>query len=235
MSRSKATNKPNPAKPDARAAAALLNAALTSAYDDLQSARAERSEALRDVVNDPTGTAARVGKADARIKEAEARIATLNDALAQAQAEASAAYAAGRRAAAAADCAKVIELANERVEIAKEIDAALAAARAAVERYAENGRAGDAAARRALESVHGGDMPRMLDAMVVVLPKAGGTGEHVAVALGHHVRALATLLNVPSIENHVSVSHYLPKGPATLQAAAQFDVDALTARFGGAR
>ena len=67
MSRSKATNKPNPAKPDARAAAALLNAALTSAYDDLQSARAERSEALRDVVNDPTGAAGRVGKADARI------------------------------------------------------------------------------------------------------------------------------------------------------------------------
>jgi hypothetical protein len=211
----------------------LLDQVLQSALDQLATARRQRADAVRAVVDDPEGAAQRVQDLDATITQTEARIRTLNDAIAQREEQAIAAQAKARLDASAADRAAIVRVAQERVGLAQAVDDALTAARAALSRYAQAGHACSAFMARSLTELHAGDLLRIDDAMRIDAQRASGAGPDAAASIAYRIRGLIAAFG-PSAHLH----RFVPADPVletamTLAATARADAEWLAHRFGG--
>jgi len=213
----------------------LLDQVLQSAQDQLAAARRQRSVALDAVIDDPEGAARRVEELDATIKQTEARIRTLNDAIAKREEQAIAAQVKARLEASAADRAAIVRVAQERVALAQAVDDALTAARAALSRYAQAGHACSAFMARSLTELHAGDLLRIDDAMRIDAPRASGAGPDAAASIAYRIRGLIAAFG-PSAHLHRFVSRSrFGETAMTLAASARADADWLAQRFGVAR
>lgn len=211
---------------------ALLNEALAEAEADLKALQAQRSEALRAVATDPRSAAHKVSALDAKIDEAKGRINTLSDARDQAEADAREAARTANIAKTAADRATVMRMAQERIALAAEVDAAITQALEAIKRYRAHGDSITALAQRSLATLYAGDTTHCHDALALVLPRTSGTGIDAAVALTASVKRLADALGSPHLEQSLSFNHFAPKTPARFEEVARLDADTLAVRFG---
>ena len=65
------------------------------------------------------------------------------------------------------------------------------------------------------------------DLLTVLGPRAGGTSDTVAVALGNMCKELLRTIDAPTQDTHVALNMWLPVKPATLAAAVALDAEVL--------
>lgn len=210
-------------QPEAQAAGEdprrILQHAIELAEDDLAKATKARTDALRTVAADPASATRAVRTADKQVEDARQNLQVLQEALEHAELAAAEAARAASIEASKADRETVVRLADARVALAAEIDAAFDVLAEAVGRYVANGRTCAALVQRALTTRYSGDIQRQQDALCTILPRASGTGADVAGAVANRMRKLIETLDAPTSATYVRFNDFMPIGMRVRDAA----------------
>lgn len=207
---------------------ATLRAGLLERDADVARLRDRHSQALDLFAVDPTDRNEQaLQDLTQRLREAGERRRLLDDAVERLEGHLAEVARAQAREAARADVDRALELVDAKVAAAAELDRHLAAAVDAAARYAAIGNDCADRVQTAISLLHGSEVPRAHDALVMLLPRATGQSDSTAGALAGHFWRIADALGDPAPLTNYVAFNALATGLPTLALAAERDAAAV--------
>lgn len=216
-----------PAQPTDRRAA--LTEAREHADKELTGLRHQHAAALDALLSDPFSApaAARSEELRSSIAALEHRIATFDAAMDRAETEALEEERRARAQATASDRAQIVQLSKHRAEqLAPAIDTALASLLAAVHAYCSTGQAIAELTTRTTSNLHGEDVQRAHDLLMIYLPRASGATTSVAEVLAERFRRIVVMLDCDELKQATAPLDRFAVGRPSTNVAEASHVDA---------